>query len=234
MKILGIDTSSKYCNLAVIENNDVLIEYTMNGQLKKHSSILIPTVQEMFNHIDMKIKDMDGVAITIGPGSFTGLRIGLGAAKGLCYATGIPLVGVYTLDVMAYPFQNVPGMICPVLDARKSEVYFALYRGGNDLKKIIGYQCNSIKELLNTVLDFKENIYFIGGGILKYEKILIDSLDKRAFFIKSKSTNLKASDVAFLGMDKLKKGQTSNISNISPFYIRKSEAEMAWERKFQK
>ena len=85
MKILGIDTSSKYCSVAIIEEKDILIEYTINGFIKKHSSILIPAIQEMFNKIDLKIGDIDGVAVTIGPGSFTGLRIGLGSAKGLSY-----------------------------------------------------------------------------------------------------------------------------------------------------
>ena len=231
MKILGIDTSSKYCNVAIIEEKDIMIEYTINGFIKKHSSILIPAIQEIFNKIDLKIGDIDGVAVTIGPGSFTGLRIGLGSAKGLSYAAGIPITGIHTLDVLAYNAARLPVMLCPILDARKNEVYFALFHGGNHLKKIIDYQCNSIDNLLDRLKNIQENIIFLGEGILKYQKRIEDMLGPRAIILYPTLSTIKASNVAFLGLEKIRNGQVDNAFSISPFYLRKSEAEISWEKR---
>ncbi|MEA2021081.1 MAG: tRNA (adenosine(37)-N6)-threonylcarbamoyltransferase complex dimerization subunit type 1 TsaB [Candidatus Caldatribacteriota bacterium] len=230
MKILGIDTSSRYCNLSIIEDEDIMIEYSINGLIKKHSSILIPAIKEMLTNINMEIQDMDGIAVTIGPGSFTGLRIGIGTVKGLSYAASVPITGVITLDVLAHNVEKMPYLICPVLDARKGEVYFSLYRGGEQLCKIIDYKCESIEELLKRLKNFQEKIIFLGEGMLKYQSILKEKISSRAIFIHPSLSIIKASNVAFMGLEKIKKGKIENVYSISPFYLRKSEAEIAWEK----
>ncbi|MCG2762153.1 MAG: tRNA (adenosine(37)-N6)-threonylcarbamoyltransferase complex dimerization subunit type 1 TsaB, partial [Candidatus Atribacteria bacterium] len=108
MKILGIDTSTKFCNLGLIEDEDILIEYTISGLKKKHSSILVPAIKNLLKTLDLKIEEINGIAVSIGPGSFTGLRIGLCVAKGLCYARSLPLLGIPTLDAMAFPLKEIP------------------------------------------------------------------------------------------------------------------------------
>ena len=115
MKILGIDTSTKFCNLALIKDEDILIEYTINGLKKKHSSILMPAIKDLLKIMNLKMAEINGIAISIGPGSFTGLRIGLGVAKGLSYACSLPLLGVPTLEAMAFSLKEIPYLICPVL-----------------------------------------------------------------------------------------------------------------------
>jgi len=231
MKILGIDTSSKYCNLGIIENEDIIMECSINGLIKKHSSALLPAIEEMLKKISLEIRDIDGIAITIGPGSFTGLRVGLGVAKGLSYAASIPLAGVVTLDVLVCNVAEISSMICPVLDARKGEVYFALYRGGNQLCKIVDYQCESIEKLLYRLGKVQENIIFLGEGTLKYKNRLKDTMGSRAMFIHPTLSILKASHVALIGLEKIRNDKGDDVFSISPFYMRKSEAEIAWEKK---
>ena len=233
MKILGIDTSTKFCNLGLIEDEDILIECTINGLKKKHSSILVPAIKNLLKTIDLKIEEINGIAVSIGPGSFTGLRIGLSVAKGLCYARSLPLLGIPTLDAMAFPFKEIPYLICPVLESKKDEIYDVVFRGGVSLHKVMDYKCEDIQSLLFRLSPLKEKIIFSGDGIKKYRDIIKEKIGKDALFIDSQLNLPVATSIAFLGLNKLKKGEKDNISTLSPFYLRKSEAEIIWEKKYK-
>lgn len=227
MKILGIDTSTKFCNLGLIEDEDILIEYTINGLKKKHSSILVPAIKNLLKTIDLKIEEIDGIAVSIGPGSFTGLRIGLSVAKGLCYARSLPLLGIPALDAMVFPLKEIPYLICPLIESKKDEIYDVVFRGGTSLQRVMDYKCEDIQSLLVRLSPLKEKIIFSGDGIKKYRDIIKEKMGKDTLFIDSP---LKATGVAFLGLNKLKKGEEDDISTLSPFYLRKSEAEIIWEK----
>ncbi len=233
MKILGINTSTKFCNLGLIEDEDVLIEYTINGLKKKHSSILVPAIRDLLKTMGLKMEEINGIAISIGPGSFTGLRIGLCVAKGLCYARSLPLLGVTTLDAMAFPLKEIPYLICPVLESKKDEIYDVLFRGGDSLHRVMDYKCEDIQSLLIRLAPLKEKIIFLGDGIKKYRDIIKEKIGKDALFIDSQLNLPVATSIAFLGLDKLKKGEEDDISTITPFYLRKSEAEIIWEKKYK-
>ena len=233
MKILGIDTSTKFCNLGLIEDEDILIECTINGLKKKHSSILVPAIKNLLKTINLKIEEINGIAVSIGPGSFTGLRIGLSVAKGLCYARSLPLLGIPTLDAMAFPFKEIPYLICPVLESKKDEIYDVVFRGGVSLHKVMDYKCEDIQSLLFRLSPLKEKIIFSGDGIKKYRDIIKEKIGKDALFIDSQLNLPVATSIAFLGLNKLKKGEKDNISTLSPFYLRKSEAEIIWEKKYK-
>ena len=233
MKILGIDTSTKFCNLGLIEDEDILIECTINGLKKKHSSILVPAIKNLLKTVDLKIEEINGIAVSIGPGSFTGLRIGLSVAKGLCYARSLPLLGIPTLDAMAFPFKEIPYLICPVLESKKDEIYDVVFRGGVSLHKVMDYKCEDIQSLLFRLSPLKEKIIFSGDGIKKYRDIIKEKIGKDALFIDSQLNLPVATSIAFLGLNKLKKGEKDNISTLSPFYLRKSEAEIIWEKKYK-
>jgi len=198
LKILGIDTSTKFCNLGLIEDEDVLIECTINGLKKKHSSILVPAIKELLKTIDLKMEEINGIAVSIGPGSFTGLRIGLGVAKGLSYACSLPLLGIPTLEAMAFPLASIPHLICPILESKK-----------------------------------EEKIIFLGDGIKKYRDTIKEKIGKDALFIDSQLNLPVATNIAFLGLAKLRKGEEDDISTLSPFYLRKSEAEIVWEKRYK-
>ena len=233
MKILGIDTSTKFCNLGLIEDEDILIEYTINGLRKKHSSILVPAIKNLLKTIDLKIEEINGIAVSMGPGSFTGLRIGLCVAKGLCYARSLPLLGIPTLEAMAFPFKEIPYLICPVLESKKDEIYDVVFRGGVSLHRVMDYKCEDIQSLLARLSPLKEKIIFSGDGIKKYRDIIKNKIGKNALFIDSQLNFPVAASIAFLGLNKLKKGEEDNVSTLSPFYLRKSEAEIIWEKKYK-
>ena len=233
MKILGINTSTKFCNLGLIEDEDVLIEYTINGLKKKHSSILVPAIKDLLKTMGLKMEEINGIAISIGPGSFTGLRIGLCVAKGLCYARSLPLLGITTLDAMAFPLKEIPYLICPLLESKKDEIYDVVFRGGDSLHRVMDYKCEDIQSLLVRLSPLKEKIIFLGDGIKKHRDIIKEKIGKDALFIDSQLNLPVATSIAFLGLNKLKKGEEDDISTITPFYLRKSEAEIIWEKKYK-
>jgi len=233
LKILGINTSTKFCNLGLIEDEDVLIEYTINGLKKKHSSILVPAIKDLLKTIGLKMEEINGIAISIGPGSFTGLRIGLCVAKGLCYARSLPLLGITTLDAMVFPLKEIPYLICPVLESKKDEIYDVVFRGGDSLHRVMDYKCEDIQSLLVRLSPLKEKIIFLGDGIKKYRDNIKEKIGKDALFIDSQLNLPVATSIAFLGLNKLKKGEEDDISTITPFYLRKSEAEIIWEKKYK-
>jgi tRNA threonylcarbamoyladenosine biosynthesis protein TsaB len=233
LKILGIDTSTKFCNLGLIEDEDMLIEYTINGLKKKHSSILVPALKDLLKTIDLKMEEINGIAVSIGPGSFTGLRIGLSVAKGLSYSCSLPLLGIPTLDAMSFPLKEIPCLLCPVLESKKNEIYDVVFRGGDSLYRVMDYKCEDIQSLLVRLSLLKEKIIFLGDGIKKYRYIIKEKLGKNALFVDSQLNLPIAINIAFLGLNKLKKREEDNISTLSPFYLRKSEAEIVWERKYK-
>ncbi|HZK10883.1 MAG TPA: tRNA (adenosine(37)-N6)-threonylcarbamoyltransferase complex dimerization subunit type 1 TsaB [Atribacterota bacterium] len=233
MKILGIDTSTKYCNIGLIEDEDILINYTMNGLRKKHSSILMPAIKDLFKIMDLKIEEIHGVAVSIGPGSFTGLRIGLSVAKGLSYACSLPLLGIPTLEAMAFSLAGIPNLICPILESNKDEIYDVVFRGGESLHRIMDYKCEDIHSLLARLSPLREKIIFLGDGIKRYRDNIKIKIGKDALFIDSQINLPMATNVAFLGLNKLIKKEEDDISKLSPFYLRKSEAEIVWEKKYE-
>jgi len=233
LKILGIDTSTKYCNIGLIEDEDILINYTMNGLRKKHSSILMPAIKDLFKIMDLKIEEIHGVAVSIGPGSFTGLRIGLSVAKGLSYACSLPLLGIPTLEAMAFSLAGIPNLICPILESNKDEIYDVVFRGGESLHRIMDYKCEDIHSLLARLSPLREKIIFLGDGIKRYRDNIKIKIGKDALFIDSQINLPMATNVAFLGLNKLIKKEEDDISKLSPFYLRKSEAEIVWEKKYE-
>ncbi|MFQ5770312.1 MAG: tRNA (adenosine(37)-N6)-threonylcarbamoyltransferase complex dimerization subunit type 1 TsaB, partial [bacterium] len=126
MKLLAIETATEVCGVALTENNHLVAEYRLN-QKNIHNEKLVATIQYLINETQWCLKDLDGIALTIGPGSFTGLRIGIAVSKGLAFSLDLPLVGVNTLDAMAYGTQFWSGKICTLIKARAEEAYFALY-----------------------------------------------------------------------------------------------------------
>jgi len=233
VKILGIDSSTRICSLGLIEEHNILTEYNINSYYQKTSSILVPAIKTMLEGVNLTLAEIDGIAVAIGPGSFTGLRIGLGVAKGLCYATtSLPLWGISTLDALAYSLRGVPSLICPLLLSTREEIFSAVFRGGEDsLEKIIDYDCSDMDTLLAKISFLKEKIIFIGEGLKKYQKAIQERLNQEALFIDSPLAFPRGVNIAFLGLEKLQKGEKEDIHTLSPLYLRKSQAEMVREKK---
>ncbi len=172
----------------------------------------------------LNFSDLDGFAVTRGPGSFTGLRIGISTIKGLAVVLEKPVVGVSSLEALALQVSYSRDLICPILDARKGEVYFSRYRFLN------GHLKNQTKERVahpdKAVDDFSESCLFVGNGALLYKEIILEKMGKFASFAPLIQNTIRASTLAYLSMAKFEKNDTDDIEKISPYYIRKSDAEL--------
>ncbi len=228
--ILAIDTATSVSSIAVADDSKIIAEITVDNRLT-HSETLVPHIEAAMK-ISEKSKDaLDGIAVSIGPGSFTGLRIGLGTAKGLSYALKCPIVGVPTLEALAYHFP-VPGVYTAAFaDAQKGNVYFGLYsfKEGNIIE---------VKPV--QVLPFAEAVSYCGtldapvmmaGDIFRKKSAKKVSLPENCDKAPSNLLLPRAANVALLGMRMLSEGKKGNVMDMEPIYIRKSEAEVLWDRR---
>ncbi len=228
MKVLGIDTCTSCESVGLIDDGEVISDYLLNIPVT-HSERLLGAVEFVLREACCPIGNIDGWAIALGPGSFTGLRIGVGTVKGLAFATGKPVAGVSILDVLASQIAPTPHLICPILDARKSEVYTAFYRyeKGTFLRRQSDYQAIRPEDLVKKIT---EPTIFLGDGVKTYGDFLLNSLPSSAIFPPAPLHVSHGSMVAKLGFELLSKGEHLNLSTFSPIYIRPSEAEMKWRQ----
>ncbi|MBM4340068.1 MAG: tRNA (adenosine(37)-N6)-threonylcarbamoyltransferase complex dimerization subunit type 1 TsaB [Deltaproteobacteria bacterium] len=230
MKVLGIDTSTRCGSVGLMDEEKVISEYLLNIPVT-HSESLLETIEYLLKEAHCSMDKLDGWAISLGPGSFTGLRIGVSTIKGLAYATQKPVAGVSSLDVLASQISPTPYLICPVLDARKGEVYTAFYRYDetNLLQRQSDYLAMKPEALVKNV---KEKIILIGDATKTYDSFFRDSLSSFAL-LPSPSLHLPhGSTVARLGGDLLRKGVSLDLKFFTPIYVRPSEAEIKWQEKY--
>ena len=221
MIILGIETATMTGGLALIDEGKLISEYTLNMKTT-HSSRLMPALDWILKDASLNKNQIDGIAISIGPGSFTGLRIGLATAKGLAMGLNIPLVTVPTLDALAYNVSYSPYQICPVLDARKKEVYSATYRYENSvIVRKSPYQVMSPDELVGQI---NEKTIMTGDALSIYGEIFLEKLDRLAIFANNSQRLPRASVIAELGLSKLKAGDIADLASSEPLYIRHADA----------
>ena len=222
MKILAVDTSTNYLNVAVVEDEYTRIEISLNAG-QTHSKHLMPMIDSALSLTGLDLSMIDGFAVTVGPGSFTGLRIGLSVVKGLASALGKAVAGVSSLEAVAYPWLGLPFLICALLDARKKEVYSSLYRSdGNRLLKIAEETVLSIEEAIGKI---NEKCLFVGSGALLHRRVIIDRIGDLAVFPLPDAHAVRASSVARLGLGCFLEQKERSPSEILPLYLRPSDAE---------
>ncbi|MEK6742040.1 MAG: tRNA (adenosine(37)-N6)-threonylcarbamoyltransferase complex dimerization subunit type 1 TsaB [Nitrospirota bacterium] len=228
MYILGIETATKTGGVAIVSETGVLAEYTLNIEVT-HSERLMSTVDRVLKDTGFTLAEMDGYGVSIGPGSFTGLRIGLSTIKGLAFATGKPVAAVPTLKALAWniPFPRYP--VCPLLDARKKEVYAALYRhdGGTYIQEMPA-SVISLAEMAGTMTG---DILFTGEGARLFAGEIQKVFGDRAHFAPLSSSVPSAASVAEIALMMLTAGQQTEPDSLVPMYIRRPEAEVAWEKR---
>ncbi len=221
MKVLGIETATLVCAAAVVENNRIISEKSFN-EPNIHSEKIISIISEVLNLAG----SFDAIAVSIGPGSFTGLRIGVSTAKGLAYSTGKPMVAVSTLEALVFNLISNQAyveteIVAPLIDARRDEFYTGLYKiQNNEIHQILKPQALSFSKLISK-LPFTK-VAFVGDGVKKFRQLI----EKHSYG----SENLKfypdginlcsASSVAFIGTKLLKSGVTENITELEPLYIK--------------
>lgn len=225
MKILAIEASSLVASVAILTDDIITAEYSMNHKIT-HSQTLMPMIDEIIKRTDTVIEELDAVAVSAGPGSFTGLRIGSATAKGLGQALNIPLIHVPTLDAMAYNAFGYDGLICPIMDARRSQVYTGIYSfEGQDLKIHLENTAISIDELMEKLNSMNQRVLFIGDGIPVFTDFIKEHAIFECCFAPANMNRQRAASVATLGAVYYANGFTEQPQDHLPEYLRVSQAE---------
>ena len=231
MKVLAVDTSASVAAVAVMEDYRLLGEYIINHK-KTHSQKLMPMIHEMMNNLDLKPGDIDLYAASVGPGSFTGLRIGVTTVKAMAYAAGRPVASVPTLDALAYNIPVSEFIICPMMDARNRQVYTALYTWKEGrLKRLTEHMGVPVEELLEIIRQKDGKIMFNGDAAPLYEDFFKKELGDRCEIAPAGLILQRASSVAHAAIINASEGLTENCFDMIPFYLRKSQAEREYDKK---
>ena len=229
MIILSIDSSTPVAGIAVSDGMHLLGEITLNTK-NTHSEKLMPLVKQLLDELNLTMQDVDAIAVTQGPGSFTGLRIGMATAKGLAQGANKQLIAVPTLDCLAQNLLHYPGILCPIMNAQKKQVYTALYRSGRDeLERLSDYQAISVEQLAGQLLELNEDVWFVGDGVAAFADILQERLGARCRFADGHQILPRAGALAMLAAKRAESEQFDDLFQAELIYIRKSEAEVQWE-----
>ena len=232
MKVLAVDTSSAVAAVAVMdEEKGLLGEYLQNNG-RTHSQRLMLMVDTLLKGLEIKLEDIDAFAASIGPGSFTGLRIGITSIKAMAYPHNKPVVSIPTLDALAYNMLCFKGLVCPMMDARNRQVYTAVYENTSHGQiKITDYCGIRIEELVQIIKEKATPAVFLGDAVDLYREYLKEELVGNCFFAPASQMLQRASSVAGLALEKALKGQTESSFDMVPFYLRKSQAEQLYEKR---
>lgn len=231
MKILAIDSSGIVASAAVADSNAVIAEFTVNNR-QTHSQTLLPMVDKVVQMSEIPLGDIDAIAVASGPGSFTGLRIGSATAKGLGLALDKPVVPVPSLDALAYRAACYSGVICPLMDARRNQVYTAAYYiEDGKLVNITGYKAAGIKDVLQELKQTGREVLFLGDGADVYKEIIMEEADIKFSFAPAHISKQSAASVAMLGMIYYSDGRYESAAQHRPFYLRKPQAEREREER---
>lgn len=223
MNILAIDTSGVTASVAVLQEETVRAEIFLDLG-RNHSEILLPSVDRLLMETGLDLKAIDVFACTIGPGSFTGIRIGVSTVKGLALALDRPVVGLSALEVLAMNAMGAQRNICPMIDARREQVYAGLYadNGSDSLTSIVSERLVGVDEFLELIAG---DAVFIGSGAVKYGDVIRRRLAGRCHFTAPYSHHIHASAVGALARKKIHAGGMTDAVKVIPLYLRRSEAE---------
>ncbi len=231
MKILGFDSSGMVASVAIACDDILVAEYSVNYK-KTHSQTLLPMFDAVVSMTELDLDSVDGIAVAAGPGSFTGLRIGMSTVKGLGLALDKPVVAVPTCHALAYNLWGSDKLICPILDARRSQVYTALYEFKDEEMITLKEQdAMDINDLIDIINDLDRDVIFVGDGIPVFKERIEEKIKNKAYFAPAHLNRQRAGSVAALGMIYMKEGKVENADDVKPVYLRKSQAEREREEK---
>ena len=237
MRVLAIDSSGMTASVAVVEDDRTVAEYTMDYK-KTHSQTLLPMIDEMSKMIELDLNSIDAIAVAGGPGSFTGLRIGSATAKGLGLALNKPLINVPTVDALAYEIYGCEDIICPIMDARRKQVYTGIYSFS---KKAGEVECSKevdpvfqvirmqmavgIEELIERLNGYGKRVVFLGDGVPVHKEAIANGMKVPYSFAPSYMNRQRAAAVGALGIKLFKSGRYETAMEHQPDYLRASQAE---------
>ena len=225
MKILAIDSSGLVATVAILEDDELIAEYTVNYR-KTHSETLLPMLDEISKMTDLDLKSVDMIAVSKGPGSFTGLRIGTATVKGLAYALNVPVVSVPTVDALSMNLWGTDKLVCPIMDARRNQVYTGLYDFIGDRHHVVMEQtAMGIEELIDMINQKKWSVVFLGDGVPVYKDVIEEKLKVSHLYAPANMNRQRAASLGVLAFEYIKKGIVETADEHKPEYLRLSQAE---------
>lgn len=225
MKILALDSSGLVASVAVVEDEILLGEYTVNYK-KTHSQTLLPMLDEVARMIELELNTLDAIAVAAGPGSFTGLRIGSATAKGLGLALDMPLVHIPTVDALACNLWGCRDLICPIMDARRSQTYTGIYEFRDGALQVLKAQCAvGIDEIVEALNGFNRSVTFLGDGVPVFRSYIEEHCTVAFQFAPAHMNRQRAGAVAYLAEQYVREGRTETAQEHRPDYLRLSQAE---------
>ncbi len=233
MKILAIDSSGLIASAALATEDAVLAEYTTNYK-KTHSQTLLPMIDEIVKMTETELSEIDAIAVTAGPGSFTGLRIGSATAKGLGQALAKPLIAVPTTEALAWNFCGSEAVICPLMDARRSQVYTGLYRWNKETETmdcLFAQEAMAVEDIIAEVNRMGQPVIYLGDGADAYRTVLSEKTEVAFSFAPVHMSKQRAASLAACAFVYAKEGKTQTAAEFVPTYLRKSQAEREREEK---
>lgn len=225
MKILGLDSSGIVASVAIVEDDVLIAEYTVNYK-KTHSQTLLPMLDEIAKMTEFDLNSIDAIAVAAGPGSFTGLRIGSATAKGLGLALKKPLIAIPTVEGLAYNLYDISGLICPIMDARRKQVYTGIYRfTDHQLKVVEDQMAVPMETVIEKLNQYGEAVTFLGDGVSVFHELIAEKMTVPYSFAPAHVNKQRAAAVATLGEIYYRQGKTETAMEHVPDYLRVSQAE---------
>lgn len=225
MRVLALDSSGLVASVAVASEDALMAEYTVNFK-KTHSQTLLPMLDEIVRMVDLDLSEVDAIAISSGPGSFTGLRIGSATAKGLGLALDKPIISVPTVDSLAYNLYGTDRMVCPIMDARRDQVYTGLYEFVSDKLVVISPQkVVGIDEIIVEIESIGRDVIFLGDGVPVHRDRISENIKQGYSFAPLHMNRQRAGAVAALGVEYYKENRIETAAEHQPVYLRVSQAE---------
>lgn len=225
MKILGLDSSGIVASVAIVEDDVLIAEYTVNYK-KTHSQTLLPMLDEIAKMTELDLNSIDAIAVAAGPGSFTGLRIGSATAKGLGLALKKPLIAIPTVEGLAYNLYDISGLICPIMDARRKQVYTGIYRfTDHQLKVVEDQMAVPMETVIEKLNQYGEAVTFLGDGVSVFHELIAEKMTVPYSFAPAHVNKQRAAAVAALGEIYYRQGKTETAMEHVPDYLRVSQAE---------
>ena len=225
MRILAIESSAVTASVAILTDDVLTAEYTVNYK-KTHSQTLLPMLKEIGDMINLDLNSLDAIAIAAGPGSFTGLRIGSATAKGLGLALDKPIIPVPTVDGLAYDLWGTDKIVCPIMDARRKQVYTGMYCFLNHQMQVVKEQdAVALEELIKELNQMERPVIFLGDAVPVYKELIQESCKVPYSFAPAHLSRQRAGAVGMLGTLYFKEGKTKSAGEHKPEYLRVSQAE---------
>ena len=225
MKILAVDSSGLVASVAIVEDDTLVAEYTINYK-KTHSQTLLPMLDEIVKMTETDLQSVDAIAVAKGLGSFTGLRIGAATVKGLALTLDKPVIGIPTVEGLAMNLYGADALICPLMDARRNQVYTGIYQFcDGELTVLEDQMAVGIDQIIQMLNERNQSVIFLGDGVSVYREIIEEKMMVPFSFAPAHQNNQRAGAVGVRAMSYYKQGKTESADDFVPEYLRLSQAE---------